>query len=152
MERKNKLLIIFSYCLTLINILLAFWLNIKSKTLYEITEEDSQLQYEYLSEILIISFFKLLITTCIFDIGYFLVNLFFTYCFCKFEEDANIKIPINQGNKFSNLVIEFLFFFLIKGIALGFSYFYSIEIIEETKRIINDYSNPQTKEQLELLK
>ncbi len=152
MERKNKILIIISYCLTLINILLAFWLNIKSKTLYEITEEDSQLQYEYLTEILIISFFKLLITTCIFDIGYFLVNLFFIYCFCKFEEDENIKIPINQGNKFSNLVIEFLFFFLIKGIALGFSYFYSIEIIEETKRIINDYSNPQTKEQLELLK
>ena len=152
MERKNKILIIISYCLTLINILLAFWLNIKSKTLYEITEEDSQLQYEYLTEILIISFFKLLITTCIFDIGYFLVNLFFTYCFCKFEEDENIKIPINQGNKFSNLVIEFLFFFLIKGIALGFSCFYSIEIIEETKRITNDYSNPQTKEQLELLK
>ncbi len=63
-----------------------------------------------------------------------------TYCFCKFER-----------NKFNNLVIEFLFFFLIKGIALGFSYFYSIEIIEETKRIINDYSNQQTKEQLELL-
>lgn len=153
MERKYKILyIIISYCLTLINILLAFWLNIKSKTLYEITEEDSQLQYEYLTEILIISFFKLLITICIFDIGYFLVNLFFTYCFCKFEEDENIKIPINQGNKFSNLVIEFLFFFLIKGIALGFACFYSIEIIEETKRIINDYSNPQTKEQLELLK
>ena len=52
MERKYKILyIIISYCLTLINILLAFWLNIKSKTLYEITEEDSQLQYEYLTEI-----------------------------------------------------------------------------------------------------
>ena len=86
-------------------------------------EEDYQLQYEYLTEIWIISFFKLLITTCIFDIGYFLVNLFFNYWFCKFE-----------GNKCSNLVIEFLFFFLIKGIVLGFSYFYSFEINWRNKK------------------
>ena len=123
MERKNKILIIISYWFNFNKYSFSILVEYKIKNFILNNEEDSQLQYEYLTEIWIISFFKLLITTCIFDIGYFLVNLFFNYCFSKFE-----------GNKCSNLVIEFLFFFLIKGIVLGFSYFYSFEINWRNKK------------------
>ena len=40
---------------------------------------------------------------------------------------------------------------LIKGIALGFSFFYLYEIKIETQRIVDDESNPQDHNQLEVL-
>jgi dipeptide/tripeptide permease len=52
----------------------------------------------------------------------------------------------------SNLFMEFLFTITVKGIALGFGFFYIIEAIIETKRIIEDKSNEQTDKQNEILK
>ena len=153
--KKNYIIIItISFILSFINLGLAIWIQIKGNNLYKITSEDSYLQYEYLTEILIISYLKLLITAFSFDIGYFLFYFFLSFCICKNDEenlDDDIKIKTTQEQKISNLVVEFLFFMLIKGIALGFGVFYSIEIIDETKRIIDDKSNPQNDKQLKLL-
>ena len=154
MKKYYIFIITISFIFSFINLGLAIWIQIKGNNLYKITSEDSYLQYEYLTDILIISYLKLLITACSFDIGYLLLYFFFTFCFCKNDEENlhdDIKIKTTQEQKISNLVIEFLFFFLIKGIALGFGLFYSIEIIEETKRIIDDKSNPQNDKQLQLL-
>ena len=154
MKKYYIFIITISFIFSFINLGLAIWIQIKGNNLYKITSEDSYLQYEYLTDILIISYLKLLITACSFDIGYLLLYFFFTFCFCKNDEENlhdDIKIKTTQEQKISNLVIEFLFFFLIKGIALGFGIFYSIEIIEETKRIIDDKSNPQNDKQLQLL-
>ncbi len=154
MKKYYIFIITISFIFSFINLGLAIWIQIKGNNLYTITSEDSYLQYEYLTDILIISYLKLLITACSFDIGYLLLYFFFTFCFCKNDEENlhdDIKIKTTQEQKISNLVIEFLFFFLIKGIALGFGIFYSIEIIEETKRIIDDKSNPQNDKQLQLL-
>ena len=154
MKKNYIVIIIISFIFSFINLCLAILVQIKGNNLYKITSEDSYLQYEYLNDILIISYLKLLITASSFDIGYLLLYFFFTFCFCKNDEENlhdDIKIKTTQEQKISNLVIEFLFFFLIKGIALGFGIFYSIEIIEETKRIIDDKSNPQNDKQLQLL-
>ena len=154
MTKNYIVIIIISFIFSFINLCLAIWVQIKGNNLYKITSEDSYLQYEYLNDILIISYLKLLITASSFDIVYFLLYFFLNVCICNNNEDNldDVKIKNIQEQKISNLVIEFLFFILIKGIALGFGVFYSIEIIDETKRIIDDKSNPQNDKQLQLLK
>ena len=154
MTKNYIVIIIISFIFSFINLCLAIWVKIKGNNLYKITSEDSYLQYEYLNDILIISYLKLLITASSFDIGYLLLYFFLNFCICNNNEDNldDVKIKNIQEQKISNLVIEFLFFILIKGIALGFGVFYSIEIIDETKRIIDDKSNPQNDKQLQLLK
>ena len=154
MTKNYIVIIIISFIFSFINLCLAILVQIKGNNLYKITSEDSYLQYEYLNDILIISYLKLLITASSFDIGYLLLYFFLNFCICNNNEDNldDVKIKNIQEQKISNLVIEFLFFILIKGIALGFGVFYSIEIIDETKRIIDDKSNPQNDKQLQLLK
>ena len=56
-----------------------------------------------------------------------------------------------KENKMSNLFVEFLFLILIKGLSLGFGFFYAIESVIETKRIIEDITNIQTETQLKIL-
>jgi hypothetical protein len=56
-----------------------------------------------------------------------------------------------RENKMTNLLVEFLFLLFIKGISLGFGFFYAIEAVIETKRIIEDVSNAQSDKQLEIL-
>ena len=114
MTKNYIVIIIISFIFSFINLCLAIWVQIKGNNLYKITSEDSYLQYEYLTDILIISYLKLLITACSFDIGYLLLYFFFTFCFCKNDEENlhdDIKIKTTQEQKISNLVIEFLFFF-----------------------------------------
>ena len=56
-----------------------------------------------------------------------------------------------KENKMSNLFVELLFLILIKGLSLGFGFFYAIESVIETKRIIEDITNIQTETQLKIL-
>ena len=66
-----------SFILTIINFALAYSLKYKSLNLYKITKLDSQRQFEYLSEVLIVSNLKLHITAFAYDIIYIYYYLFF---------------------------------------------------------------------------
>lgn len=78
----------------------------------------------------------------------------FSFCFCKETNDKNadnVRTKAMKENKMSNLFVEFLFLVLIKGLALGFGFFYAIESVIEAKRIIEDITNIQTETQLKIL-
>ena len=144
-----------SFILTIINFALAYSLKYKSLNLYKITKLDSQRQFEYLSEVLIVSNLKLHITAFAYDIIYILLFIFLSKCiFNENQNDQNmenIRIKAMKENEVSNLFIEFFSLFFIKGIALGFGFFYSFEIIIEIKKIIKDLSTPKSEDQLNIL-
>ena len=144
-----------SYILTLLNFGISVWFILTLNSLFDNTESDSYLQYDYLSGVLIRPYFILQIVALSFDIGYFILYLLLVFIFCKTggnEYDDNVLTKSIRENKMSNLFMEFLFTITVKGIALGFGFFYIIEAIIETKRIIEDKSNEQTDKQNEILK
>ncbi len=155
MKRNTFYILLFvSFLFTLINFSLALYLKYKSQKLYFVTESDSFLQYEYLIEVLINSYFKFQNISLLFDISYYLLVKFFEkyiYNEKKEKDHDNVLLKAIKDSKISNLFMEFFFLVLIKGIALGFSYFYLYEILKECKRIIDDFSNPQNNEQLDIL-
>ena len=142
MKRNTFYILLFvSFLFTLINFSLALYLKYKSQKLYFVTESDSFLQYEYLIEVLINSYFKFQNISLLFDISYYLLVKFFEkYVFNekKEKDHDNVLLKAIKDSKISNLFMEFFFLVLIKGIALGFSYFYLYEILKESKRIIDD--------------
>ena len=155
MKKKTFFILMFiSFLFTLLNISLAIYLKFKSDKLYFITEQDSYLQYEYLIEVLINSYIKFQNISLIFDISYYLLVKFFEkYVFNEKKEidHDNVLLKAIKESKISNLFMEFFFLLFIKGIALGFSLFYLYEIKIETQRIVDDESNPQDHNQLEVL-
>ena len=145
---------IISYFLTLLNFGISVWFILTLNSLFQNTESDSYLQYDYLSGVLIRPYFILQIVTLSFDIGYFILYLLLVFIFCKTggnEYDDNVLTKSIRENKMSNLFMEFLFTITVKGIALGFGFFYIIEVIIEAKRIIDDKSNEQSDKQNEIL-
>jgi hypothetical protein len=155
MKKKTFFILMFiTFLFTLINISLAIYLKFKSDKLYFITEHDSYLQYEYLIEVLIKSYIKFQNISLVFDISYYLLVKFFEkYVFNEKKEidHDNVLLKAIKESKISNLFMEFFFLLFIKGIALGFSLFYLYEIKIETERIVNDISNPQNNNQLNIL-
>ena len=146
---------LISYFLTLFNFGISVWLILTLNSLFQNTESDSFLQYDYLSGVLLRPYFILQTVVLSFDIGYFVLYLLLVFIFCKTggnEHDDNVLTKSIRENKMSNLFMEFLFTVTVKGIALGFGFFYIIETIIETRRIIEDKSNEQTDRQNELLK
>ncbi len=144
-----------SFILTIINLALAYFLKKKTIKLYEITNPESHREFEYLSDVLITSNLKLHYTAFSYDIIYIFGFLFLSKCiFNENETDQNsenIRIKAMKENEISNLFIEFFSLFFIKGIALGFGFFYSFEIIIEIKKIIKDLSTPKSEDQLNIL-
>ena len=67
------------------------------------------------------------------------------------QNSENIRIKAMKENEISNLFIEFFSLFFIKGIALGFGFFYSFEIVFELKKIVKDISTPKNEEQINIL-
>jgi hypothetical protein len=61
------------------------------------------------------------------------------------KNEVNIRTKSVQENMVSNIMVEFLFMTMIKGLALGFGIFYIYELDIEIKRIINlkDINNRQ---------
>jgi hypothetical protein len=53
------------------------------------------------------------------------------------KNEVNIRTKSVQENMVSNIMVEFLFMTMIKGLALGFGIFYMYELDIEIKRIIN---------------
>ena len=145
---------IISIALTVINFILAVAFKYDVSSLLSKTENDNQLQYEYLSKVLCDSYFILQIVALSFDISYYILSAMFSFCFCKETNDKNadnVRTKAIKENKMSNLFVEFLFLVLIKGLALGFGFFYAIESVIEAKRIIEDITNIQTESQLKIL-
>lgn len=154
MKKTFFLLNIFSIIFTITNFCLAITFKCKISDLLFNTEEGSKLQYEYLSEVLCASYFILQMVATSFDVVYYLLYVAFEYLLCNETNDRhadNVRTNAMKENKMSNLFVELLFTILIKGLALGFGFFYSIEIVIETRRIIEDLTNPQTQVQLEIL-
>lgn len=154
MKKTFFLLNIFSIIFTVTNFCLAIILKCKINDLLFNTEEDSKLQYEYLSEVLCASYFILQMVATSFDVVYYLLYLAFEFLLCNETNDRhadNVRTKAMKENKMSNLFVELLFTLLIKGLALGFGFFYSIEIVIEARRIIEDLTNIQTQVQLEIL-
>ena len=147
--------IFISFILTIINLALAYFLKYKTIKLYEITKLDSQREFEYLSDVLITSNLKLHYTAFAYDIIYIFGFLFLSKCiFNENETDQNsenIRIKAMKENEISNLFIEFFSLFFIKGIALGFGFFYSFEIVFEIQKIVKDISTPKNEEQINIL-
>lgn len=144
-----------SFILTIINLALAYFLKKKAIKLYEITNPESHREFEYLSDVLITSNLKLHYTAFSYDIIYIFGFLFLSKCiFNENETDQNsenIRIKAMKENEISNLFIEFFSLFFIKGIALGFGFFYSFEIVFELKKIVKDISTPKNEEQINIL-
>ena len=144
-----------SFILTIINLALAYFLKYKTIKLYEITKLDSQREFEYLSDVLITSNLKLHYTAFAYDIIYIFCFLFLSKCiFNENETDQNsenIRIKSMKENELSNLFIEFFSLFFIKGIALGFGFFYSFEIVFEIQKIVKDISTPKNEEQINII-
>ena len=147
--------IFISFILTIINLALAYFLKYKTIKLYEITNPESHREFEYLSDVLITSNLKLHYTAFAYDIIYIFGFLFLSKCiFNENETDQNsenIRIKAMKENEISNLFIEFFSLFFIKGIAYGFGFFYSFEIVFEIQKIVKDISTPKNEEQINIL-
>ena len=154
MKKTFFVLNLISFILTVTNFILALVFKYEISSLLSNTENDNQLQYEYLSKVLCDSYFILQVVAFCFDVVYYLLYAMCTFCFCKETNDKNadnVRTKAMKENKMSNLFVELLFTLLIKGLALGFGFFYSIEIVIEARRIIEDLTNIQTQVQLEIL-
>lgn len=154
MKKTFVILNFINVVFTIINVSLAISYKYQMKKLYANTEEDSTLQYLYLYEMLCNPYYILQMTALAFDIGYYILLLLFTYVFCADTNDENadnVRAKAMKENRMSNMLVEFLFLVLIKGIAYGFGFFYAIEGVWEAKRIIEDVTNVQTKVQLSIL-
>ena len=154
MKKTFFVLKLISFILTVTNFILALVFKYEISSLLSNTENDNQLQYEYLSKVLCDSYFILQVVAFCFDVVYYLLYAMCTFCFCKETNDKNadnVRTKAMKENKMSNLLVEFLFLVLIKGLALGFGFFYAIESVIETKRIIQDITNIQTETQLKIL-
>ena len=65
---------------------------------------------------------------------YLLTKYFFKLS--KEKNEQNIRTKSIQENMISNIMVEFIFMTMIKGLALGFGIFYIFELDKEIKRII----------------
>ena len=155
MKRTFLFMNIISVCLTIVNFSLGMSFKTKMKSLFNNTENDDYLQYDYLSNVLCEPYFILIKVIVTFDLGYFMIYFFLKFILCNTSSgnvhNDNVLTKSIRENKMTNLLVEFLFLFFIKGISLGFGFFYAIEAVIETKRIIEDVSNAQSDKQLEIL-
>ena len=147
MSKLITIINIINFLFTLANSILSFIL-ISKKNSFNLETKTSLVRYRYFENVLIDSYFKLIITHLFYDILYYLL----TYSLTKFffnlsneKNEVNIRTKSVQENMVSNIMVEFLFMTMIKGLALGFGIFYIYELDIEIKRIINlkDINNRQ---------
>lgn len=147
MSKLNYIINIINFLFTLGNTILSCIL-LSKKNSFNLETKTSLVRYRYFENVLIDSYFKLIITHLFYDILYYLL----TYSLTKFffnlsneKNEVNIRTKSVQENMVSNIMVEFLFMTMIKGLALGFGIFYIYELDIEIKRIINlkDINNKQ---------
>jgi hypothetical protein len=138
MGKFDILINIINITFSIINLILSIILESQKNSFNSVTK-TTLVRYRYFEDVLINPYFKLIITSFCYDIfyysgKYFLKNFFFKVNLEKNEE--NVRTKSIQENMVSNIIVEFLFMTMIKGLALGFGIFYIYEIDSEIKRII----------------
>ena len=96
-------------------------------------------RYNYFEEVLLNPYFKLIMTSFSYDILFYTSKYLLTKYFFNLSKEKNeesIRKKSIRENLISNLLVEFLFMTMIKGLALGFGIFYVFKLDEEIKRII----------------
>ena len=131
---------------TVLNTLLAIVLQAKKNSFISETH-TTLVRYRYFLYVLLEPYFKLLMTALFFDVLLYLASFLLKRYFFKLnkENQQNILTKSVQDNKTSNIIVEFFFMVMIKGLALGFGFFYLIELIKEIDKIkgINDINKEQ---------
>ena len=139
MDKLSLTINIINFLFTLINAILSTILQSK-KSSFNIETKTSLVRYRYFENVLIEPYFKLIITSLFYDIFYYLATYFLTKFFFKLsteKNEENIRTKSVQENMISNIMVEFLFMTMIKGLALGFGIFYIYELVIEINRILN---------------
>ena len=138
---------IINFVFTIINVFFSIILQAEKKSFNSATT-TTLVRYRYFEDVLLNPYFKLIMTSLFYDILYYsgkflLVRYFFDIKSESNEE--NVRTKSIRENMVSNIMVEFLFMTMIKGLALGFGFFYVIEIDKEIKRIIRlkDINNEQ---------
>lgn len=118
------------------------------KSSFDNATETTLVRYRYFEYVLLVPYFKLIMTSLLYDILYYLLIYFLKKCYGNIKSDKNeenIRTKSIQENMISNLFLEFLFMTMIKGSSLGFGIFYIIKLDKEIRRIIKlrDINNNQ---------
>lgn len=139
MSILNSAINIINFLFTLVNSILSIIL-ISKKNSFNLETRTSLVRYRYFENVLIDSYFKLIITHLFYDVFYYILTYFLTRFFFDLsneKNEVNVRTKSVQENMVSNIMVEFLFMTMIKGLALGFGIFYIYELDIEIKRIIN---------------
>ena len=141
--KRSTLLSLISFLLTAINSFLALLLTNFFKNLYNSTNNDLHYVYEYLTEILGYPSIKLIMIVLCYDVSYIFFTIFLNFCFYGSNEESdvnadNLREKSKRENKFPNLLLEFLFMFVIKGVSIGFSFFFLLKSNWEINRLLAD--------------
>ena len=138
---------ILNISFTIINVILSIVLEAQKNSFNSATK-TTLVRYRYFEDVLINPYFKLIMTSLFYDILYYSSKFLLTRYFFNIkskENEENIRTKSIEENMVSNLLVEFFFMTMIKGLALGFGIFYCIELDKEIKRIIKvrDINNNQ---------
>jgi len=138
----NIINIIFTLLNTIISIILQV---IKNSFISE--TKSSLFRYNYFLYVLLGPYFKLLMTALCFDIFIYLASFLLKKYFFKLskENQQNVLTKSVQENMTSNILVEFFFMLMIKGLALGFGIFYLLSSKDEIEKIkgIKDINQEQ---------
>jgi hypothetical protein len=155
--KRSTLLSLISFLLTAINSFLALLLTNFFKNLYNSTSNDLHYVYEYLTEILGYPSIKLIMIVLCYDVSYIFFTIFLNFCFYGSNEESdvnadNLREKSKREYKFPNLLLEFLFMFVIKGVSIGFSFFFLLKSNWEINRLLADKTIDFQNKQINLLK
>lgn len=129
---------IINISFTVINLIFAIILE-ALKSSFNSATTTTLIRYRYFEEVLLNPYFKLIMTSFFYDILFYSSKYLLTKYFFKLSKEKNeqnIRTKSIQENMLSNILVEFLFMTMIKGLALGFGIFYIFELDTEIKRII----------------
>jgi hypothetical protein len=92
-----------------------------------------------------------------YDVTSIFFTIFLNFCFYGSNEESdinadNLRAKSKKENKFPNLLLEFLFMFVIKGVSIGFSFFFLLKSNWEIERLLNDKTIEFKNVQIKLLK
>lgn len=124
--------------LSLLNFILATILQ-GQKDDFNSKTETSLIRYRFLENVLIEPYYKLMITALLYDILLYTSTFLLSKFFFKVSSDKNeenVRTKSMRENRVSNIFVEFIFTTMIKGLALGFGFFYVTQMDKEIKRIL----------------
>ena len=124
MQKIELIINIINIAFTVSNSILSIILEVqKSSFISETT--TTLIRYNYFLYVLLDPFFKLAMTALFFDLLLYISSYLLKRFFFKLnkENEQSILIKSIQDNMMSNILVEFFFMVMIKGLALGFGFF-----------------------------